>query len=389
MKLLVVTNDFPPRVGGIERYVYEILTRLPDDIVVVTSTSPGAEIFDAACPYRVVRLPTAMLLPTPAVRARVRELARETRPDLVLFGAAMPLGLMGPGLRRRTGVPYAAFTHGTEILAARLPGGRALLRRIFASASLVTAVSAWTAGSLRSCMPGLIAPVVLHNGVDPDRFHPGVSATAAREAFGLGARPVVGCVSRLVRRKGQDAVIRTVQALGRDRPDLACLIVGDGPDASRLRMMADRCGVADRVVFAGAVDDALLPACFAAIDIFAMPCRTRWGGLEVEAFGAVLLQAAAAGRPVVAGRSGGTADAVVDGDTGVLVDGADHAAVTTAIHGLLDAPERAKAMGLRAAARARAAFTWNQIAARARTLLIEAAAASYTSSTSSAIRPHV
>ena len=376
MRILVVTNDFPPRLGGIQAYVQEILSRLEDEITVLASTSPGAAAFDARFPHRVIRLPTTMLLPSPRLHARTEALVRATRPDVVLFGAAMPLALVGASLRRRTGTPYATFTHGLEVTAARLPGGRALLRRIGRSAALVTAVSRWTADVLGPYLAAEAPIQLLPSGADADRFHPGVQDAAIRRRHALGSGPVVACVSRLVRRKGQDTLLRALGAVARDIPDIRLLIVGDGADRRRLASLARTLGVEGRVVFAGAVSSEELPMYFRAGDVFAMPCRSRWGGLEVEALGAVYLQAAAVGRPVIAGRSGGTSDALTHGETGWLIDGRRVEEVAQAITTILRLPDRGLAMGTRGAERIRREFTWNQIAARCRTLLLAAVTSS-------------
>jgi phosphatidylinositol alpha-1,6-mannosyltransferase len=369
VRILVITNDFPPRIGGIQTYVHEILSRLGDQITVLASTSPGAAAFDATFRHRVIRVPTTMLLPTPRLLARTRTLVRALRPDVVLFGAAMPLALVGVSLHKRTGTPFATFTHGLEVSAARLAGGRALLRRIGRHAALVTAVSRWTAEVLRPHL-GREAPIeLLPSGVDVERFHPNVSDQPIRARHALGPGPVITCVSRLVRRKGQDTLIRALGLIASACPDVRLLIVGDGPDSRRLRSLARTLRVSERVVFAGAVSADELPMYFRAGDVFAMPCRSRWGGLEVEALGAVYLQAAGVGRPVIAGRSGGTSDALVDGETGWLVDGSRVEAVAQAITGILQAPDRGVGFGTRGAERIRRDFTWDQMATRLRALL--------------------
>lgn len=371
MKILVVTNDFPPRVGGIQTYVCEIATRL-DNVTVLASTSPRADEFDRAFRHPVVRVPAAMILPTPRLYAKVKAVATSMRADLVLFGAAVPLALLGPTLRRDTGIPFATFTHGLEIAMARLPGGRALLHHIGDRANLVTAVSQWTADVLRPHMARVRPLELLPSGVDITRFHPDVSDAHVRRSHDFGPGPIVGCVSRLVRRKGQDAVLRAVAMLTPERPDLQCLIVGGGPDAERLRAMASSLGIGSRAIFAGEVDEHSLPGYFRVADVFAMPCRSRWAGLEVEALGAALLQAAAVGRPIIAGRSAGAPETVIDGQTGLVVDGRDHEAVAAGIIRLIEDRPRAAAMGAAGAARIQREFSWDQIAGRCRSMLAAA-----------------
>lgn len=373
MRTLVVTNDFPPRVGGINYYVDQIMRRFPEgEVVVFASSWPDAEAFDGTWPHRVVRWPSRSMLPTPAVLERVVELVREVRADAVLFAAALPLGLLGPAIARRTGVPYASFTHGVEVGAARTPGGRAALARAGRGAVLLTAVSDWTRSAIGRVVGEGPRFELLPAGIDAGAFHPGVSDATVRERHGLGTAPVVVCVSRIVARKGQDQVIRALPAVARSIEDVRFLVVGKGPYADRLRALARKAGVEDRVIFTGEVPYAELPAYFRAGDVFAMPCRSRFFGLEVEALGAVFYQASAVGRPNVAGDTGGVPDAVRDGETGILVDPHDLDEIAGAIRSLLADPERAAKMGAAGADWVHRDLTWEAIAARLRVLLHDA-----------------
>jgi phosphatidylinositol alpha-1,6-mannosyltransferase len=364
MKAVVVTNDFPPKVGGINYYVAHLVRHLPEgEATVFASDWPGAEAHDAAFPHRVVRWSADSMYPTLGVIDRVEALVREEDADVVLFGAAAPLALMGPTIRRRTGVPYAAFMHGVEIWAAQVPVTRGVLSALGRGAAL-----------LRGAIGDGPRIELLPPGIDPSRFHPAVSDRDVRERHGLGDAPVVCCVSRLTLRKGQDVVIRALPAILQEVPDARFLVVGAGPDFDRLRSLARRKGVEDRVVFAGEVPYEELPAYFRAGDVFAMPCRTRKLGLEVEAFGAVFLQASAVGRPCVAGDSGGAPEAVLDSETGLVVDGTDRDEVAGAIVSLFGDRERAEKMGGAGADRVRRELTWQALSSRLRGLLLDASA---------------
>jgi phosphatidylinositol alpha-1,6-mannosyltransferase len=246
---------------------------------------------------------------------------------------------------------------------------------MFRDAALVTAVSRWTADILRPFLVGDTPLALLPAGIDVARFRPDVSAREVLQRHRLdGGGPIIACVSRLVMRKGQDQVIRALPRVAREFPGVRFLVVGSGPDGDRLRALTARLRVSDRVVFAGAVDAADLPAYFRAGDVFAMPCRHRLLGLEVEALGAVFLQAAGVARPSVAGRVGGVPDAVEDGDTGLLVDGTSVQQVGDAILALLRDPERTRAMGIRGADRVHACFSWESMAGRLRSALADAVA---------------
>ena len=372
MRILVITNDLPPRVGGIQYYVDQLargLAAAGDEVVVYGSTFGGAEAWDAAAPFHVVREPVATLLPRPHVLRRSLGLVRDLRADVVVFGAAVPLGWMGPTITARTGVPYVAFTHGLEVSAVRMPGGGLPLRAIGRRAGAVTFVSHWCRDLLRPAFGDGPRFELLPPAVDHREFNPVVGGDDVRARHGLGDRPVVVCVSRLVERKGQDQLIRALPELRRRVPDAALLVVGGGPHRSALEALARRHGVAAHVCFTGVVSEEELPAHFAAGDVFAMPCRERRRGLEVEAFGIVFIQSQAVGVPVVAGNIGGVPDAVGGDDTGLLVDGADLAAVTDAVAELLGDPDRARAMGEAGARRVADGFTWSTRTRQLRELL--------------------
>ncbi len=359
-RTLVVTNDFPPRTGGIESFVLAVATRLPaDEVVVHTARQPGDAAHDAALPFPVVRDPARLLVPTPAVVRRVVATAREHGCDRVWFGAAAPLALMAPALRRAGVRRLVATTHGHEVWWSSLPGARTALRAIGRRVDVVTALGPWCAGRIaRPLAPAARARLQrLVPGVDATRFRPGAGDGAVRRAHGLGDRPVVVCVSRLVARKGQDVLVRALPAVLAQVPDAVLLVVGDGPARRRVERLARRLGVADAVVMAGRVGWDRTPEHYAAGDVFAMPTRTRLLGLEPEALGICYLEAAATGLAVVGGRSGGAPDAVLEGRTGLVVDGRDVAAVAAAVAALLRDRARARAMG--AAGRAWVASTWS------------------------------
>jgi phosphatidylinositol alpha-1,6-mannosyltransferase len=375
MKVLVVTNDFPPRVGGVNGYVAELMRRFPrGDVTVFAADWPEASAFDARYPQRVVRWPARGMYPTATVRDRVEELVREHGADIVLFGAAAPLALMGRSIQRRTGVPYATFTHGVEVWAGQVPVTRGLLGSVSRGAVLTMGVSEWAVEQLRQVVGTEPWIELLPPGIDRTRFHPGVPDAEARERHGLGDHPVISCVARLTLRKGQDKVIRAMPWILREVPDARFLVVGSGPDRERLEGLAHRKKVADRVVFVGEVPYEVLPQYFRAGDVFAMPCRTRKLGLEVEAFGLAFIEASAVGRPCVAGDSGGAPEAVVHGETGLVVDGNEVDEVAEAVLELLGAPDKAAKLGARGADRVHRDFTWEALSARLRGLLVDALA---------------
>ncbi|MBY8876530.1 glycosyltransferase family 4 protein [Actinacidiphila acidipaludis] len=374
-KTLIVTNDFPPRPGGIQSFVHSMALRLdPGQVVVYASTwKDGTEVarFDAEQPFPVVRDRTRMLLPTPRVTRTAAGLLREHGCTSVWFGAAAPLGLMAPALRRAGARRLVGTTHGHEAGWAQLPGSRGLLRRIGEGTDSLTYLGEYTRSRIAAALTEQAAGrmVQLPPGVDEKTFHPGSGGAAVRARLGLADRPVVVCVSRLVRRKGQDTLILALPRILREFPDAALLIVGDGPYRGELETLAERTGVAGSVVFTGAVPWAELPAHFGAGDVFAMPCRTRRGGLDVEGLGIVYLEASATGLPVVAGDSGGAPDAVLDGETGWVVPGGSPEQAAERVLTLLRDPELRRAMGERGRDWVERAWRWDLLATRLKSLL--------------------
>ncbi|MGC5362459.1 glycosyltransferase family 4 protein [Streptomyces sp. DT24] len=378
-KTLIVTNDFPPRPGGIQAFLHNMALRLdPDRLVVLASTwkrgREGAEAtaaFDAEQPFTVVRDRTTMLLPTPAVTRRAVRLLREHECSSVWFGAAAPLGLMAPALRRAGARRIVATTHGHEAGWAQLPGSRQLLRRIGEGTDTLTFLGEYTRSRIAEALtPGAAARMTqLPPGVDEKTFHPDSGGDLVRARLGLSDRPVVVCVSRLVPRKGQDTLIRAMPAILARVPDTVLLIVGGGPYARDLGKLAADTGVADSVRFTGPVPWSELPAHYGAGDVFAMPCRTRRGGLDVEGLGIVYLEASATGLPVVAGDSGGAPDAVLDGETGWVVRGGSAEESADRISTLLTDPELRRRMGERGRAWVEEKWRWDLLAERLKSLL--------------------
>ena len=360
---LVVTNDFPPRQGGIQTFVAALLgTRPPESLLVLASDHPGAGEYDAALPYEVVRAPTGMLLPTRGVARTAARLAREHHCRTAFFGAAAPLGLLAPGLRRAGVERLVGATHGHETGWVALPGARQALQRIADGLDLLTSISEYTHGRLAPALADRTELVQLSPGVDVDRFTPAADGAPVRERHGLGDAPVVVCVSRLVPRKGQDILVRGwAQVLDR-HPRARLLLVGGGPLEASLRRAVEQRGLAHSVVLTGGVAPEHLPAHYAAGDVFAMPCRTRRGGLDVEGLGMVFLEAAACGLPVVAGTSGGAPETVVEGVTGHVVDPRSPDAVAAVLGDLLDDPARARAMGAAGRSWVEERWSWTTIA---------------------------
>jgi len=373
-RVLLVTNDFPPRPGGIQSYLGEFVGRLVDagshSVTVYAPQWKGADAYDAAARYRVVRHPGTLMLPGPAVDARMRRLIGEHGINTVWFGAAAPLALLAPRARQAGATRVLASTHGHEVGWSMLPVARSVLRRIGDGTDVVTFVSRYTRSRFASAFGPAARLEYLPPGVDTDRFRPDPAARAElRRRYRLGERPVVVCLSRLVPRKGQDALIRALPSIRRRVDGAALVVVGGGPYLEALRKLARDCGVAAHVTFTGGVRSDELPAHHALADVFAMPCRTRGAGMDVEGLGIVFLEASATGVPVVAGLSGGAPETVQPNKTGLVVDGRSVDEVAEAVAGLLADPHRAAAMGAAGRKWVTSQWRWDTLAARLAELL--------------------
>jgi len=369
-RTLIVTNDFPPRQGGIQSFVHELAVRLPaGSVAVYASDHEGSEDFDAVQPFPVVRHPTGLLVPTPAARRLVLDAFHEYQCTDVWFGAAAPLALLAHSLREAGAQRIVATTHGHEVGWAMLPGSRQALRRIGTQCDIVTYLGDYTLRRLRRALGRRATLRQLTPGVDIETFRPDADGSAVRARHDLTGRPVIVCVSRLVPRKGQDVLIRALPMVRRSVPDAALLIVGKGPYLDDLRAVAEQNGVTDHVVFTGAVAHADLPAHYAAGDVFAMPCRTRRAGMDVEGLGIVYLEASAVGLPVLAGDSGGAPDAVRQGETGYVVNGRDERAVAARLVTMLCDPDLRARFGRAGREWVEREWTWDIIATRLEQML--------------------
>lgn len=370
MTHLLVTNDFPPKVGGIQVYLWELWRRLdPSSFAVLTASShPSAAAFDAEQAergIRIERMRQRVLAPTPGLVRRIREMAERVGADMVVLDPAFPLGLVGPQL----GMPYAVILHGAEVaIPGRLPLSRPLLAHVVRNSSLLVSAGGYPAAEARRAVRGRNMPPVVEvpPGVDLERFTPLDVSVRARARIDLGlpaAGPLVVSVSRLVPRKGMDVLVDASVILAERYPDLTVAIAGRGRDAERVAGHVAETGAPVRLL--GGVSDEDLPRLVGAADVFAMLCRNRWLGLEQEGFGIVFLEAAAAGVVQVAGASGGAGEAVGDGVTGVGVQRPTEASdVARAIAGLLADPDRRSSMGAAARRRAEASFDYDLLAPR-------------------------
>ncbi len=349
---LFVTNDFGPRAGGIETFIIGLIERLPKgSVVVYTSAQDGAHGYDeqwlSQFGVRVVRDPGKILLPSPLVARRVGKLARELGATTACFGAAAPLGLLAPTLRRAGVVKIVALTHGHEVWWSKVFPFNLAMRRIGKSVDVITYLGEFTRNAISRALPRASqrAMVKIAPGIDVEHFSPDIDATLLRNSLGLADKAVIVSVGRLVHRKGQDRLIEALPIILSEIPNAHLLVVGQGPYLETLETLAKTKGVSEHVSFIGRIQYSELPKYFRVGDLFAMPSRSRFFGLEVEGLGIVYLEASACGIPVIAGDSGGAPDAVLENVTGLVVDGTNIESIANAAISILSNPVMAKAMG--------------------------------------------
>ena len=372
VRTLWITNDFPPRSGGIEQFVANLLARMdPSTVRVVTSNHPDAAAYDDTLPYRVVRVAPRPLLPMPWLAVRARSEAADHRADVVVFGAAWPLAELAGSVP----LPCVALTHGHEAGMTRVGGGLAV-RHALREVDALGVISGYTESLLAPWIPDAARVVRLPPGVDIDHFNPDVSGAAVRRHYGIAPdAPLALCLSRLVPRKGQDVLIEAWPQVIAALPEARLLIAGSGPLEPALRRQVTKLGLNSSITFTGDVPGSELPTFHAAADVFVMPCRTRLRGLDVEGLGIVYLEAQACATPVIAGQSGGAPEALLDGESGHAVDGRSPGAVAGAVLDILSDRERAAAMGAAGRAFVVQNYAWDVISRRFAAMLAQVAGA--------------
>ncbi|HUF96766.1 MAG TPA: glycosyltransferase family 4 protein [Ilumatobacter sp.] len=364
MKHLLVTNDFPPKIGGIQSLLWEWWRRLPpESFAVLTSPYAGSEEFDAAQPYLIERVREPALLPHVVMVRRVNEFAARFGAELVVLDPAVPLGLIGPSLK----LPYDVVLHGAEVtIPGRLPGSKQALAYVLRRARHIISAGEYASREANLAAGRELPTTIVPPGVDTERFRPlnDAERRAARAHLGLPIdAQIIAAVSRLVPRKGFDTAIRAVAKLASSHPNAVLVIAGGGREDARLRALA--LDLRAPVIFLGRVPFDDLPLVYGCADVFTMLCRNRWGGLEQEGFGIVFVEAAACGVPQVAGESGGAAEAVAHGETGLVIDPPDDvAAAAAAFRRLLDDDDLRSSMAAASRTRAVEQFSYDLLAQR-------------------------
>ena len=363
MNHLLVTNDYPPKVGGIQSYLWEIYRRLPQEEVTVLCTPyENCEAFDVKQTHKIIRTKQRVLLPTPQLAKEIQSIIKKRNIDFVLFDPAVPVGMLGP----KIGTPYGVILHGAEVtIPGRIPGLRQILRKVLRNSQLVVTAGQYSTEEAERAAKTSLPVVIVPPGVDDKRFRPLTpqQRVYARSKYNLNeADEVILTLSRLVPRKGMDVLIKACADLKASRPRLKLLIAGTGRDQRRLENIAKRKEAP--VTFLGHIPDEDIPNLYGLADLFSMLCRVRWGGLEQEGFGIVFLEAAAAGIPQLAGKSGGAGEAVLEAMTGKVVSSPkDVDSVKEAICEILDDETKYQEMKKLSRQRAETEFSYDHLAA--------------------------
>ena len=351
-RILFVTNDFGPRAGGIESFIIGLIEHTTGSLTTVYTSSQGDTLeYDARWlkqyGVNVVRDRSKILLPTPRVSNSVSKIIKELEIDVVVFGAAAPLAIMSAAFRRAGAKRIIALTHGHEVWWSKVFPFNLIMRRIGSTTDALTYLGEFTRSAISLSLSSRAAAsmVKIAPGIDTEHFSP-VDSKQLKASLGLSEKKIIVCVGRLVHRKGQDKLIESMVAIIQEIPSAHLLLVGEGPYREYLTKLVAKLHLENYVTFIGRIQYAELPAYICVGDIFAMPSRSRFAGLEVEGLGIVYLEASACGLPVIAGASGGAPDAVIDGVTGVVVDGLDCAEIAVAAIEMLNNPTHSQNMGL-------------------------------------------
>ena len=347
---LIVTNDFPPEIGGIEAFVAQLAAGLRGPVVVLTRAMPHSAAFDAAQPFTIIRLNAPAMLPLPPLGKTASRILAEHGLTSVVFGAAAPLGLLAPRLREVGALRTVAISHGHEVWWARLPLASSLLRRIADDVDVLTYVSGYTKAAIQEALGARNGPGIakLQRLSPPVRMSDFAASAAQRPRSGAAT-----CLSagRLIEQKGFDVLLRAwrtvIEQWPHPEPPLLRIAGSYRHGRSGRRLERDLTALADGlpVEFVGPLTHAEMPAFLASGDVFASPVRSRLGGLNSEGFGLVFAEAAAAGLPVLVGDSGGASETVIDARTGYLLDPHDPALWADRLTGLLLDPTRARVWG--------------------------------------------
>lgn len=374
-KILLVTNDLGPRAGGIETFILGLLDQLDgSQIVIYTASQSESADFDKRLTEKtgvlIVRDKSSILLPTPWVNRRVRAIALRYESEVIWFGAAMPLAWMSGLLKRAGAKRIVAITHGHEVWWAKLPPFKQIFAQSTKSIDVLTFLGEFTRSAMAPVVRAPCQMVQIAPGISIEHFSPGAKSQRLIDELKLEGKQILVSVGRLVHRKGQDKLLEALPEILLTHPDIVLLFIGVGPRQKKLDQLVRAHDLSHYVRFVGRVTYDKLPEYFRLGDLFVMPSRSRLAGLEVEGLGIVYLEASACAIPVLAGASGGAPDAVIQGETGVVVDGSRVGEIARAVNELLDHPAQMAELGKAGRAWTQERWSWQIWGERFREVLL-------------------
>ncbi len=374
-KILLVTNDLGPRAGGIETFILGLLDQLDgSQIVIYTASQSESADFDKRLTEKtgvlIVRDKSSILLPTPWVNRRVRAVALRYESEVIWFGAAMPLAWMSGLLKRAGAKRIVAITHGHEVWWAKLPPFKQIFAQSTKSIDVLTFLGEFTRSAMAPVVRAPCQMVQIAPGISIEHFSPGAKSQRLIDELKLEGKQILVSVGRLVHRKGQDKLLEALPEILLTHPDIVLLFIGVGPRQKKLDQLVRAHDLSNYVRFVGRVTYDKLPDYFRLGDLFVMPSRSRLAGLEVEGLGIVYLEASACAIPVLAGASGGAPDAVIQGETGVVVAGSRVGEIARAVNELLDHPAQMVEMGKAGRAWTQERWSWQIWGERFREVLL-------------------
>lgn len=378
---LVLSEHFLPACGGTITWLLQTYSRYnPTEVVVVAAEHPDAPLVDSTVPFKVERVPMKMADWDPTRFAsfrcyinmfrKVRESCHRNQSRQIHCLKVLPEGIVAWCMRRFYGVPYLLYAHGEEIQM-RLTSRKLewLIPPLYKGAAAIIANSFHTKALLEEIGVRSERIHVIHPGVEAAEFHASEAAKqTVRQRHSLDGSLVLLTMGRLQRRKGQDMVIQALPLILKRIPNVKYLIVGTGEELAALQQLAEDLHIQDSVVFAGQVVDEERAAYYAACDVFIMPNRQI--GADIEGFGMVFLEAGAAGKPVIGGKSGGTGEAIKESVTGLRVNGESIEEIAGSVINLLTDQEKALVMGQCGQQWAETEFAWESIVKRTRQIAL-------------------
>lgn len=359
MRILLTTNGFLPEIGGVQTYCYQLaknLTSVGEEVIVLAPGMEGDSRFDREQNFKIIR--TKKIVTS---RFAFLSILKRKRVEKVLVGHGSHYVRLASLAHLLFKTPYYVIVHLEEILP---PEREKVIQKSFSRTNKVITVSHFAKKKLVEIGIPENKIVVIPNGVDPVKFNSRLDSSLIRKKHNLKNKKVILTVARLGEHKGHANVIRALPQVLEKVPSSIYLVVGSGEKEGRLKGLVKELGLEDKVIFTGEVEKEKLPLYYMACDVFIMPS-------DIEGFGIVFLEANACGKPVIGGRTGGISDAIIDGETGLLVDPLDITQIAEALVRLLTDPKHAQKLGEKGRERVERELNWQEMARKIKRIIHE------------------